>query len=99
MKHTLKAPVYERLKSKCDELLSSLACNFNDLRRYTKASEWFEFEQAKNGRPTDAPFGVDEMEDVVEFLKEQGVSSSDIGKLVCAHPPVLSYSIEAGPYR
>ena len=61
----------------CEEYLESIVVpRVNALQVLAKASEWFEFEQAKNGRPTDAPFGVDEMDDVVEFLKEQGVSSS-----------------------
>jgi len=36
IKPTLKAPGSERLKLKCDELLSTSAFNFN-LRRYTMA--------------------------------------------------------------
>jgi hypothetical protein len=34
MKPTVKAPIYERLKLTCDDLLSNVAFNFN-LRRYT----------------------------------------------------------------
>jgi len=37
MKSTLKAPGSERLKLKCDDLLSKFAFNFN-LRRYTKVA-------------------------------------------------------------
>ena len=27
-------------------------------------------------------------------MKEKGVEESDVGSLVCAHPPVLAYSVE-----
>ena len=38
IKPTLKAPGSERLKLKCDEVLSSVAFNFS-LRRYSKATK------------------------------------------------------------
>lgn len=66
----------------------------NALQVQSQASEWFEYENAKAGGANDAPFGVEEMSQVVEFLQEQGVKFSDIGRLVCAHPPVLAYSVE-----
>ena len=66
----------------------------NALQVQSKASEWFEFENAKAGGDNDAPFGVEEMSAVVDFLKEKGVDESDVGSLVCAHPPVLAYSVE-----
>ena len=66
----------------------------NALQVQSKASEWFEFENAKAGGDADAPFGVREMRAVVEFLEERGVKKDDIGALVTRHPPVLAYSVE-----
>tara|TARA_B100000405_G_scaffold241405_1_gene174943 strand:- start:4508 stop:5164 length:657 start_codon:yes stop_codon:yes gene_type:complete len=66
----------------------------NALQVQSRASEWFEFENAKAGGDKDAPFGVEQMAAVVDFLKEKGVEESDVGSLVCAHPPVLAYSVE-----
>lgn len=66
----------------------------NALQVQSKAAEWFEYENAKAGGDADAPFGVEEMSAVVDFLEEQGVKKDDIGALVTRHPPVLAYSVE-----
>ena len=66
----------------------------NALQVQSQASEWFEFENAKAGGASDAPFGVEEMSKVVKYLMDRGVEPDDVGKLVCAHPPVLAYSVE-----
>jgi hypothetical protein len=66
----------------------------NALQVQSTAMEWFEFENAKAGGTVDAPFGVQEMSEVVEFLENQGVAYSNIGKLVCKHPPVGLYKLK-----
>ena len=66
----------------------------NALQVQSKASEWFEFENAKAGGDADAPFGVREMRAVVEFLTDKGVAKDDIGDLICKHPPVLAYDVD-----
>ena len=66
----------------------------NALQVQSKAGEWFEYENAKAGGDADAPFGVQEMSAVVDFLEERGVKKDDIGALVTRHPPVLAYSVE-----
>ena len=50
MKPTLKAPGYERLTLKCDDLLSSFAFKFN-LRRYTRAPSRRAWRSARSRRP------------------------------------------------
>ena len=67
----------------------------NALQVQSQAAEWFEYENAKAGGASDAPFGVEEMSEVVEFLQSKGVDAGDIGALVCKHPPVLAYSVES----
>mmetsp|Transcript_23839 Transcript_23839/g.59116 ORF Transcript_23839/g.59116 Transcript_23839/m.59116 type:complete len:225 (-) Transcript_23839:53-727(-) len=77
------------------EYLESLGVpRVNALQVQSQASEWFEYENAKAGGAPDAPFGVNEMAEVVEFLEDQGVAFAGIGRLVCAHPPVLAYSVD-----
>lgn len=91
--------IYRMTKEKAQvgvyEYLESIGVpRVNALQVQSKAGEWFEYENAKAGGDADAPFGVQEMSAVVDFLEEQGVKKDDIGALVTRHPPVLAYSVE-----
>ena len=59
----------------------------NALQVQSRASEWFEFENAKAGGDKDAPFGVEQMAAVVDFFEGEGrgrVGRRLVG--VCASP-------------
>ena len=75
------------------EYLESIGVPVNALQVQSRASEWFEFENAKAGGDKDAPFGVEQMAAVVDF---EGEGRGRVGRRlagVCASP-VLAYSVE-----